>query len=93
MPPPVPRLNLKDPTPCMAHALDGNDVVATIVVSSGVELDLVPYAADARLASVARTGVRDDHRLVIALPGRDRLRVIDEIADRLRQPVEFVTFD
>ncbi len=92
-PPPVPRPNLKDPTPCVAHAVAGDEVAATIVVSSGVELDLVPYAADARLATEARSSVGSDHRLVIALPKRDRMRVIDEIADCLRRPVEFVTFD
>ncbi len=93
-PPPVPRTNLKDPTPCVAAGIaDDGAVVTTIVVASGVDLDLIPYATDARLAAEASPGVRDDHRTVIVLPRRDRVRVIDEIADHLRRPVEFVSLD
>ena len=86
--PPIRRVNLKDPTPCVA---EGSGV--TVVVASGVDLDLVPYATDARLAAGASSGVRDDHRTVIVLPRRDRVRVIGEIADHLRRPVEFVSLD
>jgi hypothetical protein len=52
-PPPTPRRNLKDRTPCSAlgRRLDGTPVV--VVCSVGVDLDLIPYAADARLAASA----------------------------------------
>ena len=64
--PPVPRRNVKDRVPCVAvgERADGRAVV--LVCSVGVDLDLVPYAADARLArrrpGVARWGGRDRGR-------------------------------
>jgi hypothetical protein len=86
--PPVPRANLKDPVPCVAvgTSVDGAPVV--VVSSSGGELDLVPYAADARLAH-RQPGVAT--RLVVVTPLRDRLPVIVEIAGRLRQSCEFAS--
>jgi hypothetical protein len=84
--PPVPRQNLKDPVPCVALGTRPDGAPCVVVCSSGVELDLVPYAADARLAQ-GQPGV--DTRLVVVTPLRDRLPVIVEIADRLRQPCEF----
>jgi hypothetical protein len=59
-PPPTPRRNLKDRTPCSAlgRRLDGSPVV--VVCSVGVDLDLIPYAADARLAATAWGGMRSD---------------------------------
>ena len=91
-PPPLPRTNLKDPTPCVAAGigLDGERVV--VVCSSGIDLDLIPYAADARLA-LGEPGVGASGRLVVALPSRDRVAVVDEIAGRLRHSVSFVSVD
>jgi hypothetical protein len=92
--PPVQRLNLKDPVPCVAtgHDADGRTVVA--VCASGVDLDLVPFAADARLAAqAADPGVGEGVRLVLVTPSRDRVRVIEELAGLLRQPAEFVSLD
>ena len=92
-PPPVPRANVKDPVPCVAtgSAPDGTPVV--VVCSTGVDLDLVPFAADARAAhDGAHPGVADGgSRLVIVTPSRDRLRVVGEIAARLRQAASFVS--
>jgi hypothetical protein len=84
--PPVPRPNLKDPVPCVATGTvaDGGPIV--VVCSSGVDLDVVPYAADARLA--ARGG-----RLAIALPSRDLLPVTVELTRLLRNPAELVGID
>ena len=59
--------------------------------SSGVDLDLIPYAADARLA-LGEPGVGGE-RLVVALPSRDRIGLVGEIADRLRHSVSFVSVD
>ena len=91
-PPPLPRPNLKDPTPCVAVGIgfDGERVV--VVCSSGVDLDLIPYAADARLA-LGEPGAEGGGRLVVALPSRDRIGLVDEIADRLRHSVSFVSVD
>jgi hypothetical protein len=91
-PPPVPRPNLKDPTPCVAV---GRDVAGEVMVvcASGVDLDLVPYAADARSAYSAADPDVARPRLVIVTPSRDRIKVTGEIAGLLRHSVEFVSLD
>lgn len=95
-PPPVVRDNLKDPVPCAATGrwAGGNLVV---VCGSGADLDLIPYAADARLAAEARPGVgwlgEGSSRLVVVTPSRDRLRVTGELAGLLDQPAELVALD
>ena len=93
-PPPVPRLNLKEPVPCVATGRDAAGCAVIAVFASGVDLDLVPYAADARAATlVAGTGVGEGSRLVLVTPARDRVTVTDELAGLLRQPAEFVSLD
>jgi hypothetical protein len=84
VPLPLTRPNLKDPHPCVAEAsIDGHPV--TIVVSAGVDLDLVPFATDARLA----TG----HRTYLVVPARDALPVQAEIVALLREPMEIIPVD
>jgi hypothetical protein len=81
VPSPLTRPNLKDPHPCVAEAsIDGRSV--TLVVSAGVDLDLVPFATDARLA----TG----HPTRIVVPSRDALPVQAEIMALLREPMEII---
>jgi hypothetical protein len=63
------------------------------VCASGVDLDLIPYAADARLAALAAEPGVGGVGLVVATPSRDRLRVIGELADRLGHSVEFASID
>ena len=78
---PVARANIKDPYPAVARAtIDGRPT--TIVVSAGVDLDLVPFATDARLA----TG--DPTRIVVPL--RDAVPVQSEIAALLSDPIPIV---
>lgn len=92
--PPVPRPNLKDAVPCVAagRAVDGRLVV--VVCSSGVDLDLVPYAVDARAAVEATVpGAVGGTRLVVVTPARDRLRLTEDLAALLDQPIEFVSLD
>lgn len=85
MPPPVPRRNLKDPVPCVALAeVDGRPAV--LVFSSGVDLDAVPFAVDARAA----LGV-PDCRLV--LPRRDAIEVQRMVAAAAVPPVAIVPVD
>jgi hypothetical protein len=90
--PPLPRPNLKDAVPCVAvgTSVDGRPLVA--VFSSGVDLDVVPFAADARLAHEAHTGVADPD-LVIVVPERDRLPVTVLLADLLRRPARVVGWE
>jgi hypothetical protein len=64
------------------------------VCSVGVELDLIPYAADARSALLAAGQRRGDgDRLVVVTPARDRIGLTEELAGLLRRPVELATLD
>jgi hypothetical protein len=76
---PVPRPGVKDTWPAVA-AGDG----AVVVCSVGIDLDLVPFAADARLAVDASA------RLVIVVPERDAHPVTRALAAALREPAEVV---
>ena len=85
MPPPLPRPNLKDPLPCVAVAAIADRSVA-VVCSSGVDLDLMPYALDARAA----LGLDE---CVVVLPVRDALDVQRRIAALASPPLTVVTVD
>jgi hypothetical protein len=65
--PPLPRPNVKDAVPCVAQAtIAGHQV--TVVCSTGVDLDAVPFAVDAMAASAS------DECLVV-MPERDALDI------------------
>ena len=81
MPSPIDRPNVKDVYPCVANAVvDGRSV--TLVVSAGVDLDVVPYATDARLATGEPTQ--------IVVPARDAVPVQGDIAALLHDPIAIV---
>jgi hypothetical protein len=81
IPSPIARTNIKDPHPAVARAIiDGHPT--TVVISTGIDLDVVPFATDARLA----TG--DPTR--IAVPVRDAVPVQTEIAALLDDPIPIV---
>ena len=77
---PAARPGVKDPWPAVAV---GPGVV--VVTSVGIDLDLVPFAADARLAA----GDPSD-RLVLVLPERDDHPVTRALAGLLRVPAEVI---
>jgi len=83
--PPVPRPNLKDPVPCVAsgRSADGSPVV--VVCSTGIDLDVVPFAADARAALDLPSA-----RLVIVVPERDAVAVTTALAADLEPSAEVV---
>jgi hypothetical protein len=95
--PPLPRENLKDAVPCVATgtSLDGRPIVA--VFSSGVDLDVVPFAADARIAHRVASGAdqvgADGLDLVIVVPARDRLAVTVMLAELLIEPARVVGWE
>jgi hypothetical protein len=92
--PPTPRRNLKDPVPCVATGIDAHDRPLRVVCAVGVDLDVIPFAADARApVEAGEPGVAGEQRLVVVTPSRDRVRVIEQLAGLLRQPVEFVSVD
>jgi hypothetical protein len=81
IPSPIVRANVKDPYPAVARAIvDG--VPTTVVISAGVDLDVVPFASDARLSTGDPTW--------IVVPRRDAVPVQGEIAGLLRQPIPIV---
>lgn len=92
--PPVPRRNLKDRAACTARGqrIDGTEVV--IVCSVGVDLDVIPYAADARLAAEGEPGVGSAMGgpidVLVVLPSRDVMAVTRELAGLLRHSVTLV---
>ena len=83
--PPVveaPDLRTALPAPAVGEGTDGAPVV--VVCSTGIDLDVVPTAAD--------TWLRDGRggRLVVAVPTRDAHRVTEELAGALVTPAELV---
>jgi hypothetical protein len=85
-PPPVPRTTLKDPVPCVAVGAGADGSPLVVVCSVGVDLDLVPFAADAR-------ALHGPARLVLAVPARDRHPVTVALADALLEPATVVGID
>ncbi|MEZ5138322.1 MAG: hypothetical protein R2711_06025 [Acidimicrobiales bacterium] len=80
----IPRTSLRAPGVATAVGtdLDGRPIVVTC--STGVDLELVPSAADDRLTHAP------DARLILAVPQRDALPVTTELAGHLRRPAEVV---
>ena len=84
-PPPVPRTNVKDAVPCVAigRTSDGDEVV--VVCSAGVDLDAVPFAADAREALGGAATP-----LVLAVPVADAHPVTLRLAAKLVHPATVI---
>ena len=89
-PPPQPRTNVKDRVPARRSAAATTATPVVVVCSVGVDLDVIPYATDARLAASGarrRAGRRSagdgggDRRR----PGADLVAITAELAD-LRAP-------
>lgn len=82
--PPVARANLKDAVPCVAVAESDDGEPMVVVCSTGIDLDIVPWAAD------AREYLSPDAQLVIAVAERDDSPVTRSIAALLRKSVRIV---
>jgi len=89
--PPVVRVSLKDAVPAVAAGRDDAGGRLVVVCSVGVDLDLISFAADARLAVEAGGESTDAGRLVVVTPARDRVRVTEQLAGLLRRPCELAT--
>jgi len=84
-PPVHPRTSVKDLAPAPAVGTDAEGRPVVVVASVGIDLDLVPAAADVRL--------RDsdpDARLVLVVPERDAHPVTQALAESLVHPAEVV---
>jgi hypothetical protein len=80
VPPPIPRVNLKDEVPCVAFS-EADDTL--VVCTHGVDLDAVPYACDALIAHPASS-------CIIAAPQRDVLDIQHHLAALMRIPTRVV---
>jgi hypothetical protein len=85
--PPVPRTNVKDRVPCSAVGTRPDSSPVLVVCSAGVDLDLIPYALDARHVPGVEVG-----EVLIVLPERDLVAVSAEIAALAAQPLSLVPF-
>jgi len=83
----IPRANLKETgvASAVGTAVDGSPLVVTC--STGVDLELVPSAADDRLTHAPGA------RLVLAVPSRDALAVTTDLASHLAAPAVVVPVD
>lgn len=84
--PPVRRTNLKDPVPCVAlgTTTSGTDAVAVFV--NGIDLDIVPFAADA-------ADMHGRTEIVIVARERDITGSLRRMAAACRFVVTFVAID
>jgi len=80
---PRPDLRISAPAPALGEDADGQPVV--VVCSVGIDVDLVPVAADARLVH------SPEARLVLVVPEVDAHPVTYSLAAALRRPAEVVT--
>ena len=83
--PATPRQNLKDPVPCVAIGDGTSGQPMVVVCSTGIDIDVVPFAADARLFHGA-----PDTELVIAVPERDATSLTRQLAATLRHPARVI---
>lgn len=91
--PPIPRTNLTDAVPCVATGSDREGRHVIVVCSVGVDLDLIPFAADARLADRAGSEDAAGSRLVVVTPSRDRIAITERLAGLLRSACELASID
>lgn len=94
--PPQPRPNVKDrfPATAMGMTADGDEVV--VVCSVGVDLDVIPYATDARVAAggggsdAPGVGNGSGRSTWVVVPARDRVAITSELIGLLDEPVRLV---
>jgi len=78
--PPIARANVKDQLPCAARE-PGTGLL--VVCTTGIDLDVVPWAVDAIAFHAAE-------RCIIAAPARDVIDVQERLAAIVRVPTSFV---
>lgn len=83
--PATPRPNLKDPMPCVAIGNGNHGQPLVVVCSTGIDVDVVPFAADARTFHGS-----PDTELVIAVPERDATSLTRQLAATLRHPARVI---
>jgi hypothetical protein len=84
--PATPRRNTRDAVPAGAVGVTGDGERVLVVCSVGVDLDLVPVAADLAAREHAT-------RVTLVTPPRDQVPVLRTLADRLAVPATFVAVE
>ncbi len=84
--PPVARANLKDSVPCVALGESTSGVPLVVVCSVGIDLDLVPFAVDARQMHAP------DATVVLVVPERDASPVTKRVASMASGAVTVVSW-
>ena len=79
--------SLRDPQPAAALGVSTDGEPIVVVCTSGVDLDVVPLAAD------TRAHLAPDAGLVIAAPARNLLDAVRATGDRLLSPPRFVAVE
>ncbi|MEY4196337.1 MAG: hypothetical protein RL482_429 [Actinomycetota bacterium] len=85
--PPIARTNLKDVVPCCAVGVSLNGEKMIVIFNVGVDPDVVSFGAD------ARGQINASADLVFAMPTRDIVPAVEQIAQMLRRPARFVGVD
>ena len=83
----APRESVKDSGATIALGRDASGEDVVVACSVGIDLDLIPAAADARLA------LAPSARLVVVLPRRDLHPATLRLGSMLTRPAQFVTID
>jgi hypothetical protein len=86
-PGPEPRTSVAEEGPAFAYGHDEQGRQVVLACSVGIDLELVPAAAD------ARRHLDSGARLVLALPGRDAHPVTRRLAGALAQPAELLPLE
>ncbi|HSH59111.1 MAG TPA: hypothetical protein VK988_05610, partial [Acidimicrobiales bacterium] len=84
VPSPTARSDLRQSVPAPAAGLDTEGRPVVVVCSTGIDVDLVPAAADVRL------GDGRGARLILAVPEVDDHPLIRDLAAALAEPAEVV---
>lgn len=84
--PPVVRQNLKDPVPCVALGRRGDGQPVVAVFSSGIDLDLIPFALDARQLHAPGGD------LVVVARDRDLTPLVAAVAETAQQPPDLLAW-
>jgi hypothetical protein len=96
-PAPVVRGDLRDRAPAPAVGTTAHGEAVVVVCSVGVDPDLVPLAADARLGAVVAGSIGDADPahvgLVLVVPKGDDYPLTRELAALLRHPAEVMTVE
>ncbi|MEY3423684.1 MAG: hypothetical protein RLZZ285_409 [Actinomycetota bacterium] len=85
--PPIARTNLKDVVPCCAVGVSLTGEKVVVIFNVGVDPDVVSFGAD------ARGQINASADLVFAMPTRDIVPAVEQIAQMLRRPARFVGVD